>query len=170
MNNAFHWLFDCPAETPKSTLLIRLVTGGVFLWEGLIKFIYQNQGVGRFTKIGIPFPEAMAYFVAVLEIVGGLMYIFGLFTRMISIPFIIQMTVAILSTKIAVLMGTSTLIVPAAPPVTGFWAMLHETRVDFAQIICSIFLLINGPGALSLDALRKKNPELNSPVEISGNN
>ena len=35
-------------------LLLRLMVGGVFFWEGLLKFVYVNQGVGRFTKLGIP--------------------------------------------------------------------------------------------------------------------
>jgi putative oxidoreductase len=57
------------------------MVGGVFLSEGILKFTYVNQGVGRFTKIGIPFPQQTATFIGVLEIVGGLMLIAGLFTR-----------------------------------------------------------------------------------------
>jgi len=161
LKETLNWLFDSPENTPKSVILIRLMAGSVFFWEGVIKFVFPNQGVGRFTKIGIPLPEIMSNFVAVLEIVGGLMLILGLFTRLISIPFIIQMTVAILSTKIAVFLGTSPLALPPAPPQTGFFAMLHESRTDFAQIICSIFLLIVGPGAWSLDAVRKKSKNKN---------
>ena len=69
--------------------------GGVFFWEGILKFVYTNQGIGRFTKLGIPMPGATADFVAVLEIVGGLMLLAGLGTRLISIPFVIEMLVAI---------------------------------------------------------------------------
>ena len=161
MKNLLNWVFEYEETAPKSNLLIRILVGWVFFWEGVIKFVFPNQGVGRFTKIGIPLPEIMSNFVAVLEIVGGLMLILGLFTRLISIPFIIQMTVAILSTKIAVFLGTSPLALPPAPPQTGFFAMLHESRTDFAQIICSIFLLIVGPGAWSLDAVRKKSKNKN---------
>jgi uncharacterized membrane protein YphA (DoxX/SURF4 family) len=107
--------------------------------------------VGRFTKLGIPFPEYSAQFVGGLEIVGGLLLIFGLFTRLICVPFIIQMTVAILTTKISMFLGTSPLALPPVPPQTGFWAVLHEGRSDLAQIFCSAFLLIVGPGMLSLD-------------------
>jgi uncharacterized membrane protein YphA (DoxX/SURF4 family) len=70
-----------PVEGPGAILLVRLMTGGVFFSEGLLKFVYVNQGVGRFTKIGIPFPEFSAHFVASFEIIGGLFLIFGLFTR-----------------------------------------------------------------------------------------
>ncbi len=152
------WFLNPPVDMPPSTILLRLMAGGVFFWEGILKYVYTNQGVGRFTKIGIPFPEFSANFVAILEIVGGFMLMFGFLTRPFSFLFIIQMTVAILSTKIAIYLGTSPLPLPPSPPQVGFWAVLHETRTDFAQIITSIYLLINGPGKLSLDAVfAKKN-------------
>jgi uncharacterized membrane protein YphA (DoxX/SURF4 family) len=52
-----------PDSAPKATILLRLMAGGVFLWEAILKFVYTNQGVGRFTKIGIPAPHATAAFV-----------------------------------------------------------------------------------------------------------
>src|SRR5215467_8559079 len=50
MNKIISWLLSPPTKGPKSTLLLRLMAGGVFFWEGLLKFVYTNQGVGRFTK------------------------------------------------------------------------------------------------------------------------
>jgi uncharacterized membrane protein YphA (DoxX/SURF4 family) len=63
------------------------------------------------------------------------------------------MVVAILTTKISLYLGTSPLPAPPALPKVGFWAVMHETRSDYAQILTSIFLLIVGPGRWSLDAL-----------------
>jgi len=151
MEKLIQWFRRVPEGTPKSVILIRLMAGWVFFWEGIIKFVFVNQGVGRFTKLGIPFPELTANFVGGLEIVGGLLLIFGLFTRWICVPFIIEMIVAILSTKISMFLGTSPLPLPPVPPQIGFWAVLHEGRSDLAQILCSAFLLIVGPGAFSLD-------------------
>src|SRR5262249_18512889 len=71
LSKLINWMWTPPDSAPRSTILIRCMVGGVFLWEGILKFVYTNQGVGRFTKIGIPAPEVMAHFVAVLEIVGG---------------------------------------------------------------------------------------------------
>ena len=68
-------------------------------------------------------------------------------TRLIAVPFIGEMIVAILSTKIGLYLGTSPLPLPPAPPKIGFWAVLHEIRSDYAQIVTAIFLLINGPGS-----------------------
>jgi uncharacterized membrane protein YphA (DoxX/SURF4 family) len=141
-------------NAPASAILIRQVVGGVFLSEGIQKFLYPAEnGVARFTKIGIPAPEVMAPFVGVVEIVCGALILIGLLTRLAAIPLIINMLVAILSTKIPILLGHGfwgfslrTL------PYYGFWGMAHEARTDFAMLFSSIFLLIVGAGAWSLDA------------------
>jgi uncharacterized membrane protein YphA (DoxX/SURF4 family) len=160
MKNLLTSLLNPPTKGPASTLLLRLMAGGVFFWEGILKFVYANQGVGRFTKLGMPFPHMTASFIGGLEIVGGLLLLSGLMTRLIAIPFIIEMIVAILSTKISLYLGTSPLPLPPAPPRVGMWAVLHEGRSDYAQLLTTAFLMINGPGKWSLDALllRKREP------------
>jgi len=137
---------------PRATMVIRMMAGAVFFWEGILKFVYANQGVGRFTKLGLRFPVFTANFVGGLEIVGGLLLILGLGTRLITIPFIIEMLVAILSTKPRLFLGTLPLPPPPVPPQVGIWAVLHEVRSEYAQIMSCIFLLISGPGPWSLDA------------------
>jgi uncharacterized membrane protein YphA (DoxX/SURF4 family) len=149
----YEWVVRAPTHGPPSTLLLRLMAGGVFLSEGILKFVYANQGVGRFTKLGFPWPHFTATFVGSLEIVGGLMLIAGFMTRLTAIPFIVEMVVAILSTKISLYLGTSPLPLPPAPPKVGFWAVMHETRSDYAQLLTVAFLMLAGPGRWSLDAL-----------------
>jgi putative oxidoreductase len=151
------WLFNSPTDAPSATILLRMMAGGVFLWEGILKFVYANQGVGRFTKLGFPAPHALATFDGVLEIVGGMLLITGFLTRLIAIPFIIEMLVAMLSTKITLYLGTSPLPLPPVPPQIGIWAVLHEIRSEYAQLMTVIFLLIVGPGKWSLDALLARN-------------
>lgn len=153
INKLWQWLFNPPSDAPVATILLRLMAGSVFLWEGVLKFVYTNQGVGRFTKLGFPFPQATSTFDGVLEIVGGILLITGFLTRLISVPFIIEMLVAMLSTKIPLYLGTSPLPLPPVPPQIGFWAVLHEIRSEYAQLLTTIFLLIAGPGRWSLDAL-----------------
>ena len=156
MKNPITWLLDTPTDGYKEIIIIRLMAGGVFLSEGILKFVYPNQGVGRFTKLGFPFPELTAHTVASLEIVGGLLLLFGLMTRITSFYFILQMIVAVLTTKIALYYGTSPLPMPPAPPKVGIWAVLHEIRSDYAQILTCYFLLLVGPGIRSLDHYFKR--------------
>jgi putative oxidoreductase len=163
MNNVLTWLLNPPVDGPKSTLILRLMAGGVFLWEGLLKFVYVNQGIGRFTKLGMPFPHFTASFVGGLEIIGGLMLLCGLMTRLIAIPFIIEMIVAMLSTKISMYLGTSPLPLPPSPPQIGMWAVLHEIRSEYAQLLTVVFLMINGPGKWSLDALLAREVKPKAP-------
>jgi uncharacterized membrane protein YphA (DoxX/SURF4 family) len=153
MKRLVAWLLNPPDYAPKATILVRLMAGGVFLWEGILKFVYTNQGVGRFTKIGIPAPHATAVFVGVLEILGGILLLTGFLTRLIAIPFVIEMLVAIASTKIALYLGTSPLPLPPALPKVGIWAVLHEVRSEYAQMMSVLFLGIVGPGPWSLDAV-----------------
>src|SRR5580765_4331360 len=160
MKKMISWLCNPPVAGQSTILIIRLMAGSVFFWEGILKFVYVNQGVGRFTKLGFPFPETTAHLIATGEIIGGLLLIFGLFTRFTAFYFIIQMIVAVLSTKIDLYFGRSPLPMPPAPPKMGIWAVLHEIRSDYAQILSCLFLLIEGPGRRSLDFIISTSKKL----------
>jgi putative oxidoreductase len=128
-------------RAPRATILVRLIVGAVFLSEGIQKFLFSDAlGVGRFLKIGIPAPEIMAPFVGVVEIVCGTLVLVGLGTRLASVPLIIDMMVAMATTKVPILVSQ------------GFWAMAHESRTDWSMLLGSLFLLFVGAGQWSLDA------------------
>ena len=152
MNKTLDWFFSPPVDGPTATILIRLMAGTVFLWEGVMKFVFPNQGVGRFTKLGFPAPHFTATAAAWLEIIGGLLLLFGFLSRAVAVPFIIEMLVAIASTKIPMYLGTSPLPLPPVPPQIGLWAVLHEIRSEYAQLICCLFVMLVGPGRWSVDA------------------
>jgi putative oxidoreductase len=141
-------------SAPRSVILIRLIVGAVFLSEGIQKFLFPGDlGVGRFIKIGIPAAQVMAPFVGVIEIVCGTLIILGLLTRLAAVPLIIDISVAILSTKIPILLGHGFWRFSLSKlPTYGFWSMAHEARVDYAMLLGSIFLLIVGAGAWSIDS------------------
>jgi putative oxidoreductase len=137
--------------------LIRLLVGWVFLLEGILKYLWiDDLGVGRFESIGIPLPHFTAPFVGLVEMVCGALVIVGLFTRLAAIPLLVDISVAILSTKVPILLGH------------GFWrfslpklkhygllSMLHEARTDISMVLGLIFILIVGAGSLSIDAARR---------------
>jgi len=128
-------------STPAAVLLVRIAVGWVFLSEGIQKFLFPEAlGVGRFVKIGIPWPSVSAPFVGVVETVCGALMLLGLLTRLAAVPLIIDMMAAIGTTKIPMLLKS------------GFWAAAHEARVDGSMLLGSIFLMIVGAGAASLDA------------------
>jgi putative oxidoreductase len=132
----------------RSNLVIRLLVGLVFLPEGLKKFLFAEQwGAGRFARIGIPAPAAMAHFVGAVEIVFGLLLLVGLLTRLAAVPLLIDIAVAIATTKISLLWRAT-----AVSAKVGFWSMQAESRTDFAMLMGLVFVLLAGAGPLSLDA------------------
>jgi putative oxidoreductase len=128
-------------RTAKAILLIRILVGWVFLSEGIQKFLFPDAlGVGRFVKIGIPWPQVMAPFVGVVEIICGVLLLIGLLTRLAAIPLLFDICVALYSTKIVTLAKN------------GLWSTLHEARTDISMLLGLIFLLLVGGGSLALDA------------------
>ncbi|KAA6439686.1 DoxX family protein [Dyadobacter flavalbus] len=124
----------------KTILIIRLMVGVVFLSEGVQKFLFADSlGSGRFAKIGLPAPESLGPFVGSFEIVCGLLVLIGFLTRLASIPLLIIMLVAFATTKSEVLAND------------GFWEMMHGSRTDWAMLLGSIFLIIEGGGKWSVD-------------------
>ena len=124
----------------KSTIIIRLMVGMVFLSEGIQKLVFPAvRGAGRFEKVGLPYPEFLGSLVGGLEVFSGVLILLGLFTRLASISLIIIMFVAIANTKLEIL------------STDGIWEMLHASRTDWSMLLGSIFLLLKGGGRFSMD-------------------
>ena len=120
-------------------LLTRLVFGQAFFLTGRGKWMNFENTVTFFTGLGIPFPEANAAFVATLEMVGGLLLIAGLGTRIVSALLASTMVVALLTAdKQAFVDGLG-------GDLTGV------TPVVF--LLALTWLVLHGPGLLSLDSL-----------------
>jgi putative oxidoreductase len=137
------------------TILVRLLVGlVVFLPEGIQKLVYADiLGAGRFTKIGIPFPDVMGPFVGVVETVCGALIILGLLTRLAAVPLIIIMIVALVSTKLPILLGHDVGMFHLGDiKRLGFCSMMHEARADLTMLFGCVYLLIVGAGRWSLDA------------------
>ncbi|MGA9062878.1 MAG: DoxX family protein [Terracidiphilus sp.] len=137
-------------QTARGLLLLRLLVGWVFLSEGIQKFLFPAAlGAGRFEKIGIPAPWFTGPFVGVVECVCGALLIAGLLTGFAAVPLLIDIAVAIATTKLPLLLKQ------------GFWAAMHEGRADFCMLVGLLTILLLGPGGLSLDerlSLDKRQP------------
>ena len=128
-------------DNNNSAILIRLTVGLIFLTEGIQKYLFPELlGTGRFTTIGFSNPAFWAYFTGTFEIICGTLIILGLITRVASIPLIIIMITAFISTKIPILIHK------------GIWPWAHEYRTDFAMTLLLIYLLIYGSGRWSVDS------------------
>lgn len=136
-------------SAPAAVMWIRCYVGAIFLFEGIQKFLDPDRlGTGRFDKAGIPAPGFFAPLDGVFEIACGALILAGLLTRPAAIPMIVNMAGALLITKLPILWSAA----PLFPGKSGWWDFVHESRTDLAMLCGSVFLLLVGAGAWSVDA------------------
>jgi putative oxidoreductase len=82
-------------RTAKAILLVRILLAEFSFPKAYRSFCSPTSlGVGRFVAIGIPWPQVMAPFVGVVEIVCGSLLLIGLVTRLATVPLLIDIAVA----------------------------------------------------------------------------
>ncbi len=85
-----------------SLLFLRLAVGGIFVAQGVIKFIGGVDGVASyFSQLGIPFPGVMAPVVVAVEFFGGLAIVLGTSTRLAALLLSAVMIVAVATVTFA---------------------------------------------------------------------
>ena len=110
----------------------RVVAGAVFVGFGIGKFVNHAAEVDSFQGYGLPSPDAFVYGVGVIEIIGGLLLITGLATRLAALVLAADMVGAII--------------------VSGFakWEIISLT-VAPVQLALVLPVLAAGPGRWALD-------------------
>jgi len=127
-------------------LATRIVIGLAFFQAGTGKFRHFENVVGFFQGLGIPFPAFNAGLVATMETVGGLMLIFGLFTRFFAAGLTVTMVVALVTADTADFLAS-----------WGGASEISPTDVTaFTFLLFLLWLVFYGAGKLSLDALLRK--------------
>ena len=117
-------------------LLSRITLGFIFVQSGWGKLHHLDKVTEFFRALGIPAPGLQAPFVATVELAAGGLVLMGLFTRLAALPLIGTMVVAILTAKR-----------PDIHELSDFLAL-----PEFLFIVLSLWLVIKGAGAFSLDA------------------
>lgn len=121
-------------------IFIRLIVGLIFFSEGVQKYLVVNMlGPGYFKEIGFHHPMFWAFFTGGFEILCGILILFGLLTRLASIPLLIIIITAFITTKLPLLAAN------------GLLTFLHEYRIDFSLTLLLILLVIYGGGKWSVD-------------------
>jgi putative oxidoreductase len=122
-------------------LAVRLYWGWQFMQTGWGKLSDIGKVIGFFTDLGIPAPALNAYFVASLELGGGLLLLLGLGSRLIALPLVVNMLVAYITADREALFS----IFSSPDKFTG--------AAPYTFLMASLIVLIFGPGKFSVDAL-----------------
>ncbi len=127
-------------ENDNKLVFLRLIVGLVFIIEGILKFLYlEAYGPSLFNEIGFRYAFFWAYFTGAFEITCGFLVLIGLFTRIASIPLLIIMIIALITTKLPLLENR------------GLWTFAHEYRLEFSLTVLLVLLIIYGGGKWSGD-------------------
>jgi len=134
---------------PITLLMLRLVIGYGFVAHGYAKL---HRGPDKFAALlnylGVPFPHFTAWFVTLVEIIGGSALILGAFVLLLAVPLIILHVVAL--STIHIHYGFSSVntigLTPHGPLFgpPGF-------EISLLYIGGILVLAAFGPGALSVD-------------------
>ena len=127
-------------ENDNKIIYLRSIVGLIFITEGILKYLYlEVYGPSFFDEIGFRYAFFWAYFTGAFEISCGLLVLIGLFTRIASIPLLIIMIIALITTKLPLLVNR------------GFWTFAHEYRLEFSLTFLLVLLIIYGGGKWSAD-------------------
>ena len=141
-------------------LLTRLVLGQAFFLTGRGKLANFANTVQFFTDLGIPMPELNAAFVSRLEFYGGIALILGLCTRLVAAGLASTMVVALATADKQSFLD--------ALRMTGDQGLTDI--VPFVYLLFLVWLIIAGPGPLSLDSLVARwlrvDPRVSSPPSV----
>jgi putative oxidoreductase len=133
-------------------VVVRLIVGVIMAAHGLQKL---NAGIPKFATVtlvplGIPYADVMAYVVTLTELIGGVLLVVGLLSRLSALALLIE-----LATTLTLVKSHVGLI---APPARGAGAEL-----DLALLAGLVTILLAGPGILSLDYLLRVERRARQP-------
>lgn len=124
--------------TPRALAVLRLVTGYLYLQHGTAKLLHVPH-LAMFDQLRVPSRDGFA---GMLEIIGGLLLLFGLFTRPVAFILSGEMAVAYFLVH--------------APQGNFFMPALNQGELAVLYCFIFLFLAIAGGGSWSIDAYRAR--------------
>lgn len=118
-------------------LAVRLILAYGFYNPAIMKWQNINSIAEWFSEMGIPLPTINAYMAASTEMAGVVLLTLGLANRIISIPLIFVMIVAIVTVHLG----------------NGFEAGNNGFEIPVYYILLLLVILIYGAGKISVDYL-----------------
>lgn len=139
-------------DAHPAVVLIRLAVAFTFLVAGTRKVLDLERAGENFASIGFPAAQAAATMVGTFEVLCGVLVLVGLATRAAALPLMVIIFVALISTKLPILVGGP--VGPFSGPSgnTGLMAFLNQSRLDLTMLLATTFLFLVGAGRISLDA------------------
>lgn len=124
---------------PGVILLLRCLTGFIFARAGWYKITHLDQTIGFFASLGLPVANALAPLVATLEFFGGLFLIAGFATRLVCLPLLSTMLVALFTAHSSSLGNINQML--EQPPVVLIFACLGLIAVGAGKWSTDTWLL-----------------------------
>ena len=88
------------AHEAQSTGRVRVLTGVVFVFAGLVKFVFHSWELHAFRTFGLPWPGTLEILAGIVENAGGLLLLAGLLVAPVALILAVTMLVAIGSSGI----------------------------------------------------------------------
>ena len=129
-------------------LVLRLLSGGVFVVFGIGKFVNHGSELASFKSYGLPAPEAFVVVIGVIELVGGLLLIAGLLTRPAALVLAGDMIGAIVGSGLAK-------------------GELFSLTLAPAELVAMLVLMRMGPGRYVIDPGRIRSVTLRYDKKVT---
>ncbi len=126
--------------SPYATAVLRVVVGAVFLFMGLPKIENPSNFLGLVSRLGFPAAGVIGWIPVILEPVGGILLILGLFTPWLALYFSVEMLI----TTVVVKAAHGTPFIVTGRPGVGF-------ELDLLLLAAALVLVVFGSGTISID-------------------
>ena len=129
-----------------AALVVRVVAGAILIGFGQSKFLHHTKETRAFDRYGLPAPEVFTYAIGTVELVGGILLVLGLVTRLVALA----------------LAGNMVGAIATGGRVDGGFVNLGLAPL---LLVAMLFLVWAGAGRLALDGVFRRRLGAHAPVD-----